>query len=83
MTARDDRLKMGAGAILTLPEAAQLLGWKNAKRWLRSQGLVTQLLVEGESVERVVWRDVLTRMSRIPLEGDGVGAHMSLRREAL
>lgn len=51
------RLLLGVGAVLSLNEAAALLPFSDAeaRRWLRSRGLVRDL--EGRSVVR--WLDVL------------------------
>jgi hypothetical protein len=51
------RLLLGTGAVLSLNEAAALLPFSDAeaRRWLRSRGLVRDL--EGRSVVR--WLDVV------------------------
>lgn len=53
----EQRLAQGAAAVMSLDLAAQLLPVSDAeaRRWLRQQGLVRDLL--GRSV--VVWADVL------------------------
>ena len=49
-SAREQRLAMGRGALLSLPQAAALLPLKDSegRRWLREQGLVGDL--EGREV---------------------------------
>lgn len=51
------RLLLGTGAVLSLHEAAALLPFSDAdaRRWLRSRGLVREL--EGRNVVR--WLDVI------------------------
>lgn len=66
--ADDDRLALGAAAVLRPSRAAELLPFDSgaALRWLRSQGLVRRVQVPdpedaiGRELEVVVWGDVLS-----------------------
>jgi hypothetical protein len=58
MTTRDEsRLALGAAAVMTPRQAAELLPWgdSSALQWLQSRGLVH--VVDGRRV--VIWGDVL------------------------
>lgn len=71
---------MGAGAVLTVAEAAALLPIADAaaRRWLRAEGLVSQL--EGRAV--VVWAAVLSAL-RAGAEPTATQARGSPRGAAL
>lgn len=56
----EDRLLLGAAAVLTPSRAAELLPWREsvAMAWLREQGLILSLPLG----EVVVWGDVIERL---------------------
>ena len=54
-----ERLLVSEGAILPVGVAARLLGGRRFVRWLRDE----RLIVDVAGVERVVWRDVIARVS--------------------
>lgn len=65
-TARDDRLALGAAAVVRPTVAARWLGLdrRDGVAWLRARGLVRSIGVPTPAgdvrvVERVVWGDVL------------------------
>lgn len=63
MSAAEDRLKIGEGAVFSVSQAAYLLPWDTAAagQWLRREGLIS--LVDGR--ELVVWRAVLRRLEQL------------------
>lgn len=65
---RDARLLVGDGAVLSVTQAAELLGFRDAKAWLRREGLVSEIRLGERVVERVVWRRVLAKLEGAPSE---------------
>lgn len=60
MSGAEDRLQLGAAAVLSPSRAAELLPWREgvAMAWLREQGLILTLPLG----EVVVWGDVIERL---------------------
>lgn len=58
------RRSMGVGAVLSLAQAVGLLPWDDlfSRRWLKSNGLVSQAKLGEEVHECVVWSAVLEKL---------------------
>ena len=59
---REARIIVGEGALLTVTDAAGLLGFRGAREWLAAEGLVSEIPQGDRIVRRVVWRRVLARL---------------------
>lgn len=65
-----ERIALGRDAVLSLGRAAELLPLadREARAWLREQGLVVELATSGRSKEVVHWGAVLDRLGPAPVE---------------
>ena len=62
MSVAEDRLLLGAAAVISPSRAAELLPWKEsvAMAWLRAEGLI----LSAPPGDVVVWGDVIERLQR-------------------
>lgn len=67
------RGSLGAAAIFSVNQAAELLPWRDADAvaWLREHRLVRRTWLGGESREVVIWGDVVEAFRSAPEDAQG------------